>query len=251
MGVRLLTRTTRSVAPTEAGERLLRSVQPRIEEIEAALGAMGEPGARVSGTVRIRSPDYAADTILRPRLHALLPAHPALRVEISIDDGQGDAAGPPHDIDVHWGHQVASDRVAVRIAPDCRMAIVAAPAYLALHARPVTPQDLTTHNCVTSRRPDGSLAAWRLAKGRRNLSVRVAGQAIFNGPRPMLAAALSGCGLAFVPEDLARPHLEAGRLARVLEDWSPTVPGLHLSHARQLRAARAVAMVVDALRARR
>jgi DNA-binding transcriptional LysR family regulator len=248
IGVRLLTRTTRSVSPTEAGERLLRTLGPRMQEIETALGTVGTRGDPGSGTVRIRSTDYAADTVLRPRLAGLLSAHPALWVEIVIDDGPDDRSDEQHDIGVRWGDQVAKDRVAVRIAADCRMAIVGAPDYLARRPRCGVPQDLIGHNCITQRRADGEIAAWSLVRGRRRLSVRVEGQAIFNGVYPMIAAALSGCGLAFVPEDLVDAHIATGRLSRVLEDWSPTVPGLHLSMARRIATVRAVALVVEALR---
>lgn len=251
IGVRLLTRTTRSVSPTEAGEQLLRTLEPRMKEIEAALGALGAADAPGSGTVRIRCTDYAADTVLRPRLAGLLLANPALNVEIAIDDGPNDEADDLYDISVRWGDQVARDRIAIRIAADCRMVIVGAPTYLAARPACKVPQDLMDHNCITLRRPDGAIADWKLVRGRKTTSVRVEGQAIFNSHYLTLTAALSGCGLAFVPKDLVDAHVVAGRLSQVLDDWSPTVPGLHLDMAKRISKVRAVALVVEALRHRR
>jgi DNA-binding transcriptional LysR family regulator len=251
LGVRLLTRTTRSVAPTQAGEQLLRTLVPRMEEIEGALGALGSPDAPGNGTVRIRSTDYAADTVLRPRLASLLAAHPALKVELTIDDGPDEQTDDQYDLGVRWGDQVAKDRVAVRIAEDCRMVIVGAPGYLATRPPCKVPQDLIAHNSITLRRTDGNIAAWDLVRGRKTTSVRLEGQAVFNGLYPAVTAALSGCGLAFIPVDLVDAHLRTGRLSQVLDDWSPTVPGLHLYMAKRLSNVRIVALVVDSLRYRR
>lgn len=249
VGVRLLTRTTRSVSPTEAGERLLRAVAPRLEEIEAAVSAVNELADQPSGTVRITTTDYAADTVVRPRLQTLLRRYPDIRVELAVDYALVDIVAEGYDIGVRWGDQVAKEMSAVRVAPDCRMVIVGAPSYIASRPPPKVPQDLLSHNCISLRLAgDGGLYAWELKKGKRELQVRVEGQATFNGVYQMLNAALSGCGLAFVPEDLALPHVAAGRLQYVLEGWFPTFPGLHLYHAERRQPSRALSLVIDALR---
>lgn len=249
--MRLLTRTTRSVAPTEVGERLLQSVAPRLEEIEAELAAVGELRDQPAGTIRITAIDYAADTVLWPRLAKLLPRYPELKVEISVDDGLSDIVADRFDIGVRWGDQGAKDMIAVRIAPDVRMVIVGAPAYLDARPAPKTPQDLMNHNCITlCLATSGGLYAWELKKGRRELQVRVEGQATFNGVYQMLHAALDGCGLAFVPEDLAQAHVEAERLRHVLEDWFARFPGLHVYYPSRRQSSRALALVVEAVRYR-
>ncbi len=250
-GVRLLMRTTRSVAPTEAGERLLQTLAPRFAEIEAELAALRELREKPAGTIRITTTDYAADTILWPRLSKVLPLYPDLKIEIVVDYGMADIVEQRFDIGVRHGDQVAKDMIAVRIAPDTRFAIVGAPSYLREREAPATPQDLTAHNCINLRLPTrGGLLAWELERYGHALQVRVDGQAIFNGTYQMLNAALSGCGLAYLPEDLARPHVEAGRLQWVLEDWFPTEPGLHVYYASRRQSSRALSVVVDALRYR-
>lgn len=251
MGVRLLSRTTRSVAPTEAGERLLQAIAPRFAQIEAELAAVVDLGDKVAGTIRITTTDHPVDTILRPRLVPLLRDYPELKVEINVDYGMTDILADRYDMGVRWGDQVAKDMVAVRIAPDCRMAIVGSPGYLAMNPAPVTPQDLIGHNCITLRlASSGALYAWELAKDSREIQVRVEGQATFNGVYQMLNAAVSGCGLAFVPEELALPHLTAGRLVRAMEDWCPVFPGLHVYYSSRRQPSRALSLVVEALRHR-
>lgn len=248
LGVRLLTRTTRSVAPTEAGEQLLQSVAPRLEEIEAELAAVREFRDKPAGTIRITAIDYAADMVLWPRLAPLLQRYPDLKIEISTDYHMVDIVAERFDIGVRWGDQVARDMVAVRVGPDMRMVIVGAPAYLAAHGIPRTLEDLTAHNCITLRLSGGGIYAWELEKDGQVTPVRVDGQATFNGVYQMLNAALSGCGLAFVTEDLARPHVDAGRLCCVMEDLCPTWPGLHVYYASRREASRALKLVIDALR---
>lgn len=251
MGIRLLTRTTRSVSPTEAGERLLQTIAPRFEEIEAEVAAVSELGDKPSGTIRITTTDHPADAILWPRLAKLLPQYPDLKVEISVDYGMNNIVADRFDMGVRWGDQVEKDMIAVRIAPDCRMAIVGSPSYLETRPAPQVPQDLVNHNCITLRlETSGGVYAWELKKGDRELQVRVEGQATFNGVYQMLNAAVSGCGLAFVPEELAQPHIDAGRLQCVLEDWSPTFPGLHVYYPSRRQSSRALTLVVDALRYR-
>lgn len=251
LGLRLLTRTTRSVAPTEAGERLLQSVGPRIEEIEAEIAALQELRDKPAGTIRITTTDFAADTVLWPRLSKLLPEYPDLKVEIVVDYGLSDIVAERFDIGVRWGDQVAKDMIAVRIGPDARLAIVGAPSYLDRHPAPKTPQDLLSHNCITLRLPTrGGLYAWELRKGKRELQVRVDGQLTCNGVYQMLNGAIDGAGLAFLPEELARPHVEAGRLRWVMEDWFPTFPGLHIFYPSRRQHSRALSVVVEALRYR-
>ncbi|WP_343676182.1 LysR family transcriptional regulator [Paraburkholderia heleia] len=249
MGVRLLSRTTRSVAPTAAGERLLRTVAPRFEEIESELAAVVEMRDKPAGTIRITTTDYAADTVLWPRLSKVLPDYPDIKVELVVDYGLSDIVADRYDIGVRWGDQVAKDMIAVRIGPDARLAIVGSPSYFAQHPSPRQPKDLLHHNCITLRLPTrGGLYAWELKKGKREMQVRVDGQFTFNGAYQMLNAAIDGAGLAFVPEDLAQPHVDAGRLQYVLEDWFPTFPGLHIFYPSRREYSRALAIVVDALR---
>lgn len=251
LGLRLLTRTTRSVAPTEAGERLLRAAGPRLEEIDAELAALSELRDQPSGTIRITAHDHAIRAILWPALAKLLPAYPDIHVEIVIDYGLTDIVAERYDAGVRSGEMVAKDMIAVRIGPDMRSAVVGAPSYFSGRARPKTPQDLTGHSCINLRLPThGGLYAWEFEKGRRELKVRVEGQLVFNGTAPMLDAALAGFGLAYVPEDAVRAHLADGRLVRVLADWCPPYPGYHLYYPSRRQPTPAFALVVDALRYR-
>jgi len=249
LGLRLLTRTTRSVSPTEAGERLLRTVGHRFEEIEAELDALSELREKPAGTIRITATDYAADTILWPKLAKFLPKYPEIKVEIAVDYGLTDIVAQRYDAGVRSGEQVAKDMIAVRIAPDIRMAVVGAPLYFAKRSPPKKPQDLTDHNCINLRLPThGGLYAWEFEKGGRELRVRVDGQLVLNGTIQMLNAALAGFGLAYVPENLAQPHVAAARLKRVLEDWCPPFPGYHLYYPSRRHSSPAFALLVDALR---
>lgn len=250
MGVRLLTRTTRRVSATEAGERLLHSIGPLLAEVDAELDAISDLAATPKGTVRITSTDYAVDTLLWPRLAPLVRSYPELKIDIDIDYGLTDVVAQRYDLGVRNGDQIAKDMVAVRIGPDRRMVIVGAPSYLGGVPKPTKPEDLLKLNCLALRLAGGGLYAWELRKGKRDLQVRVDGQVKFNGSYQILNAALSGCGLAFVPEDLAEPHVAAGRLQYVLEDWFPTIPGLHAFYTRHRQSSRAVALVVEALRYR-
>ncbi|HEY2020394.1 LysR family transcriptional regulator [Paraburkholderia sp.] len=252
MGVRLLNRTTRSVAPTAAGQRLLETITPRLDEIEIELAAVVETREKPAGTIRITATDYAVDTVLWPRLSRILPDYPDLNVEFVVDYGLSDIVADRFDIGVRWGDQVAKDMIAVRIGPDVRLAIVGSPGYLSQHPVPRQPKDLLRHNCITLRLPTrGGLYAWELKKGKKDIQVRVDGQLTFNGTYQMLNAAIDGAGLAFIPEDLAQPHVAAGRLRYVLEDWFPTFPGLHIFYPARREFSRALAVVVDALRAAR
>jgi DNA-binding transcriptional LysR family regulator len=249
LGLRLLTRTTRSVAPTEAGERLIRTVGPRFEDIETELAAVAEMRDTVSGTIRITTTDYAADTVLWPRLSGVLAQHPDLRIEMIVDYALSDIVADRFDIGVRYGDQVAQDMIAVRVAPDEQMAIVGSPAYLDSRAAVKQPQDLLEHNCITLRLPtSGGIYAWELKKGKREFQVRVNGQATFNGVYQMIHAAMSGAGLAFVPAPLVQDPIAAGRLRQVLPDWCPRFPGFHIFYASRRQSSRALRVVVDALR---
>src|SRR3989475_5149660 len=229
LGLRLLTRTTRSVSPTEAGERLLVTVGHRFEENEAELEALTELREKPAGTIRITAIDYVADTILWPKLAKFLPQYPDIKVEIIVDYGLTDIVAQRYDAGVRSGEQVAKDMIAVRIGPDMRMAVVGAPSYFAKRSAPKRPQDLTRHSCINLRLPThGGLYAWEFEKGSRELRVRVEGQFVLNGTTPMLNAAVAGLGLAYVPEDLVQPYVGKGQLKRVLEDWCPPYSGYHL-----------------------
>ena len=251
LGLRLLTRTTRSVAPTEAGERLLRTVGPRFDEIAAELAALSELRDKPAGNIRITAGEHAAETVLWPALARLLADYPDIRVELSIDNGLTDIVAERYDAGVRLGEQVAKDMVAVRIGPDLRMAVVGAPSYFARRPRPRTPQDLTAHDCVNLRLPTlGGLYAWEFEKGRRELKVRVEGQLVCNNIALRLNAALAGFGLAYLPEDQVTGPLADGRLIRVLADWCPPFPGYHLYYASRRQPTPAFALLVDALRYR-
>ncbi len=251
VGVRLLTRTTRSVSPTEAGERLLQSAGPRIEAIESELAAISELRDKPAGTIRITTTDFAADTVLWPRLAPVLAAYPDIKIELSIDFVLTDIAANKFDIGVRWGDQIAKDMVAVRVGPDMRMGVVGSPAYLKSRPAPKGPQELLQHSCITLRLPTrGDIYAWELKKGKREVQARVDGKLTCNGVYQMLNAAVDGAGLAFVPAYLAEPHVAAGRLRWVLEDWSPTFPGLHIFYPSRREHSRAFALVIDALRYR-
>src|SRR5579884_1313216 len=246
LDLRLLTRTTRSVAPTEAGERLLQTIGPRFEEIEAELAALRELREKPAGTIRITATEYAADAILLPRLAELLPAYPDINVEIIIDYGLTDIVAGRFDAGVRSGEQVAKDMIAVRIGPDMRMAVVGAPSYFKKREQPKRPQDLIAHNCINLRLPThGGLYAWEFEKNGREMKVRVDGQLTFNATAQILNAVLSGFGLAYLPEGMAQPHLARGRLKRVLEDWCPPFSGYHLWYPSRRQSSAAFALVVE------
>ncbi len=249
LGVRLLTRTTRSVAPTEAGERLLASIGPHFAEIEAGVAAIAELRDKPAGTIRITAGEHSAETVLWPVLARLLPAYPDIHVEISIDYGLTDIVAERFDAGVRLGEQVARDMIAVRIGPDMRMAAVATPGYFAAHPGPEVPQDLTAHNCINLRLPTrGGLYAWEFEKKGRTLNVHVGGQLVFNSTPLILAAALDGAGLAYLPETRVQPYLDDGRLVRVLDDWCEPFAGYHLYYPSRRQNSAAFALVVDALR---
>jgi DNA-binding transcriptional LysR family regulator len=251
LGLRLLTRTTRSVAPTEAGERLLNSVGPHFEGIETALAALSALREKPAGTIRITSGDHAAGGILWPVIAKLLPDYPDIKVEIFVDNGLTDIVAERYDAGVRLGEQVANDMIAVRIGPSLRMLVVGAPSYFAERQRPKTPQDLTAHNCINIRMPTyGGLYVWEFEKDGRELKVRVDGQLVFNSSALRVSAVLAGMGLAYLFEDQVEAYLADGRLISVLTDWSPPFPGYHLYYPSRRQLSPAFALLVDALRYR-
>jgi DNA-binding transcriptional LysR family regulator len=252
LGVRLLVRTTRSVAPTEAGERLLRTVGPRFDEIDAELTALTELREKPAGTIRITAGEHAAEAILWPALAALLPRYPDIKVELIIDYGLTDIVAQRYDAGVRLGEQVAKDMIAVRIGPDFCMAVVGAPSYFERKPRPKKPQDLTGHDCINIRLPTyGGIYAWEFEKRGHELKVRVDGQLVFNNLALRMNAALAGLGLAYLPEDQVERHVAEGRLIRVLEDWCAPFSGYHLYYPSRRQPAPAFAVLVEALRYRR
>jgi DNA-binding transcriptional LysR family regulator len=249
LGLRLLTRTTRSVAPTEAGERLLASIGGRFDEIDAQLEALTALRDKPAGTVRITTGEHALESILWPKLSRFLPAYPDVTVEFDICYQLKDIVAERLDAGVRMGEQVAQDMIAVRIGPPLRMAAVASPSYFAGRTRPRTPQELAGHACINLRLPThGGLYAWEFERGRRAVNVRVDGPLIFNSITPILDAALAGFGLAYLPEDMVVRPLQEGRLVRVLEEWCPPFPGYHLYYPSRRHMSPAFALVVDALR---
>lgn len=251
LGVRLLTRTTRSVSATAAGERLLGTIGPRLDEIDNEVAAVRELRDKPAGTVRITATEFAIDTLLLPKLAPLLKEYPDIKVEMIVDYGLTDIVAQQYDAGVRSGEQVAKDMIAVRIGPDMRMAVVGAPFYFKAHPEPKKPQDLMVHNCINLRLPThGNVYAWEFEKGSRELRVRVEGQLAFNGTAQLLNGALAGCGLAYVPEGLVMQHIEKRRLKRVLADWCPPYSGYHLFYPSRRQSSAAFALVVQALRHR-
>ena len=251
IGLQLLTRTTRSVSLTEAGERLLRSIGPRLDEIEAEISSLSELRDKPAGTVRITSVEHAAETILWPALAPLLRGYPDVNVEIITDYRLIDIVAERYDAGVRLGEQVDKDMIAVRIGSNFRMAVVAAPSYFASRPRPLSPQDLTGHDCIGLRLPThGGLYAWDFRKDARAIEVRIQGRVVFNTVGMMRNAALEGLGLAYLPEDVVEAALRKGQLVRVLEDWCPPLPGYHLYYTSRRQPSPAFALVVDTLRRR-
>jgi DNA-binding transcriptional LysR family regulator len=249
LGVRLLSRTTRSVAPTDAGERLLRTLRPALDEIDHEIASLSELRERPAGSIRITTAEHAAQTILLPVLSRLLPGYPDIHVEIVIDYGLTDVVAERFDAGIRLGEQVAKDMVAVRIGPPMRMAVVGSPGYFDDRRLPKAPQDLADHCCINLRLPTaGGLYAWEFAKGARDLKVRVDGQLTVNNIPMALRAARDGVGVAYLPDDLVRADLDAGRLVRVLADWCPAFPGYHLYYPSRRQPKPAFALLVEALR---
>lgn len=251
IGLRLLDRTTRSVSPTEAGSRLLETVAPKIAAIRDEISELSSLRDKPAGTVRITADEYAAKSTLWPRLVDVLTRYPDINIEIVTDYGLSDIVAERYDAGVRLGEIIDKDMIAVPIGPDQRMVVVAAPAYIAAHGSPRTPQDLVGHRCINLRLPTrGGLYVWEFEKNGREINVRVDGQCIFNGVGLMFDAALSGFGFAFVPEGEAKPHVESGKLQTVLDDWCPYYPGYHLFYPSRRQPSAAFSAIVEALRFR-
>jgi DNA-binding transcriptional LysR family regulator len=251
LGLRLLARTTRSVSPTEAGERLLRSLRPAFEDISSGLAALSELREKPAGTIRITTSKYAATAILRPALSRFLPNYPDVQVEITIDEGFTDIVAGRYDAGVRLGEEVEKDMIAVRISPDIRSAVVGSSAYFAAHPKPCSPHDLADHNCITYRMATaGGLYPWEFEKKGQPVAVRVTGSLIFNDVDLIVAAALEGQGLAFLFEGQVAGHLAEGQLIQVLADWCPPFPGFYLYYPSRRQTPPAMAALVEALRYR-
>jgi DNA-binding transcriptional LysR family regulator len=251
LGVRLLTRTTRSVAPTTAGEKLLSTLRPALESIGSELASLTDLRDKPAGTIRITTSAHAANTVLWPALEKLLRRYPDIHVELSIDSGLRDIVAERFDAGVRLGEALAKDMIGTRIGPDLRMAVIGSPAYFKGRKAPRTPQELADHRCINLRLLTArGLYAWELEKGGRELRVRVDGQIIVDNVPMILRAALAGFGLAFVMQDYVEAHIAKGRLVRVLEDWCPPFPGYHLYYPSRRQPSAAFTLLVDALRYR-
>lgn len=252
LGVRLLTRTTRAVAPTEAGERLLNSIGPHFDEIEAQVAALGEFRDKPAGTIRISAGDYAIKHVLWPKLRAFVPKYPDVKVELMLDNGLTDIVNQRFDAGVRMGEHLAKDMISVRIGPDFCLAVVGAPSYFKKHPEPKHPKELVGHTCINFRFPtSGTLYAWEFEEKGREFKVRVDGQLAFNDIFFSLDAALDGFGLAYIPEEIILPYVEDGRLVRVLKKFSPPWDGYYLYYPSRRQSSPAFVALVDALRHRK
>lgn len=250
--IRLLTRTTRSVSPTAAGERLMQAIGHRFDEIEAELNALTELRDKPAGTVRITCGDHIIKTTLLPKLMPLLHEYPDIKLELDVNYGFRDIVADRFDAGVRFSETIDKDMIAVPIGPDLRMAAVASPSYFAKNPMPKTPRDLVNHRCINIRFPTyGGLYAWEFERRGRKLNIRVDGQLIFNTSTHIADAAIGGLGIAYLPEEEFSPHLEEGRLVRVLEDWCPPFSGYHLYYPSRRQPSPAFSLVVDALRMNR
>ena len=251
LGLMLLTRTTRSVAATEAGDRLMETLRPAFDDIDARLSALTALREKPAGTIRITTGEHAAETVLLPALARLQPRYPDIQVELNVDYGLTDIVKERFDAGVRLGEQIAKDMIAVRIGPSMRMAVVAAPSYFAKHAVPKTPRDLSAHDCINMRLPTrGGLYAWEFEKGARKLNVRVEGQLALNNSSLIVKAALAGMGLASLPSQMVEKEIAKGRLKQVLTDWCPLFPGYHLYYPGRRQQSPALKLLIEALRYR-
>lgn len=251
MGIRLLTRTTRSVATTAAGERLLRVMAPRLSEIEDEIAALMEFRERPSGSIRLTLSEHALTTVVWPKLKPVLHDFPDISVEFSLDSSFRNIVEDSFDAGVRLGESVEKDMIAVRIGPDWRLVAVASPKYLSTNGTPHHPQELISHNCINMRHETrGGLYAWEFDKDGQELRVRVSGQLAFNKSEPMMDAALSGLGIAYVPNSMADPLVNSGDLVLLLDDWSPFFDGYFLFYPSRHQNLPAFRVIVDALRHR-
>jgi len=249
LGIRLLTRTTRSVSPTEAGERLLNTAAPRFDEITQELTSLNELRDKPAGTIRITAAEHAANNVLWPKLSAIMHDYPDVKIDINVDYSMTNIVSQRFDAGVRLGDQVEKDMIAVRIGPDLRMALVATPEYFARRGKPRTPHDLQQHSCINLRLPThGNLQVWEFEKNGTPLNVRVDGQWVFNNTTSRLRAALAGYGIAYVPEDMVCDLVKEGTLVRVMKEWCPSFPGYHLYYPSRRQSSPAFQLVVEALR---
>ncbi len=247
--IRLLTRTTRSVSATPAGERLLEAIGNRFDEIEAELDALTELREKPAGTVRLTCGDHVLRTVLLPRLLPVMQRYPDVNIEFDVNYGLRDIVADRFDAGVRLGESIDRDMVALPIGPRLRMAAVATPDYFSRHPAPKVPADLTAHNCINMRFPTtGGLYVWEFERRGRQVNVRVDGQATFNSSPHIVLAALQGLGIAFLPEEEFAPHLQEGRLVRTLQDWCPPFSGYHLYYPSRKQHSPAFALVIEALR---
>lgn len=248
LGIRLLTRTTRSVSATEAGQRLLATILPRFDEIRAELAQLSTFRDRPAGTIRISASEHAAERLLWPKLAPVLRRYPDIALEISVDQGFRDIAAEGFDAGVRLGESVEKDMIAVRISPDARMVAVATPEYFSANPPPASPKDLATHRCINLRLVTArALYAWEFQKGAEVIRAKVEGQLTFNSVNAILQAVLDGFGIGFLPEDMVAPHIGAGSLVQVLDDWSQPFPGLHLYYPSRRQTSPAFRVILDAL----
>lgn len=249
LDVRLLTRTTRSVAPTEAGERLYQSLSPHLQEIEQEITALRDSRERPAGNIRLTAAEHSMNTVLWPRLKTFMQQYPDINIEVIVDNGLTDIVGERFDAGVRLVEQVARDMIAVRIGPDMRMAVVGSPGYFAHRGIPQTPHDLQHHRCINMRLPTrGGLYAWEFERNGEPLRVRVEGQLTLNSLPQRIEAAEAGLGLAYVPEDTIVDGVAAGRLQHVLADWCAPFAGYSLYYPSRRQHTTAFALLVDALR---
>lgn len=251
LGLRLLTRTTRSVAPTDVGERLLSALSPRIADIETDIDALMEVRDTPSGRIRITLSDHALDSVVWPKLRPVLAGYPDIALELYTDNGFRNIVEDRFDAGVRLGESIDKDMIAVRISPDWRLVAVASPGYFATHAPPTHPQELVEHICINQRHlHSGGLYVWEFEQGGHEMRVRVAGQLIFSTSYAQIDAALCGYGIAYLPENLVTAHIAAGRLVQVLDAWSPTFSGYHLYYPSRRQTSPAFQVIVEALRQR-
>lgn len=251
LGVRLLTRTTRAVSPTEAGDRLLQGIGPHFDEIEAQIEALSELRDKPAGTIRITAADYAIKHVLWPRLRKFLPEYPDIKVELMLDNGLTDIVNERYDAGVRMGEHLAKDMISVRIGPDFCLAAVGAPSYFAKHPKPAHPKELVAHTCINFRLPSsGGLYVWEFEERGSEIKVRVDGQLVFNNIFDSLEAALDGFGIAYIPEEIILPYVKDGRLIRALQKFSPYWDGYHLYYPSRRQSSPAFVALVDSLRYR-
>ncbi|MCA0270668.1 MAG: LysR family transcriptional regulator [Proteobacteria bacterium] len=251
MGLRLLHRTTRNVAPTEAGERLQATLAPRFAEIEAEMAALTDFRDKTAGRIRMTLSDHALNSVVWPKLRPVMASYPDIRLELHVQNGFSNIVQEGFDAGIRLGESIEADMVAVRVGPDWRLVAVASPAYLAAHGRPEHPKELLAHNCINYRyTPRGGQYAWEFAQGEEDLRVRVEGQLTFNGADKMVDAAVAGLGIAYVPEDTVTGALASGALEQVLDEWSPHFPGYYIYYPSRHQNLPAFRVILDALRHR-